>query len=126
LSGGEWQRIATARAYFRESPLIVMDEPTSAMDSWAESEWFERLRRLANQRTAMIITHRFTIAMRADIIHVLDRGRIVESGSHDELLARGGLYAQSWQAQIALSGAAELSSASIAPALELGELKADF
>ncbi len=100
LSGGEWQRIAMARAFLRQSSILVLDEPTSFMDSWAEAEWFERFRALAEGRTAMIITHRFTIAMRADIIHVMDAGRIVESGTHHELLARGGLYAQSWQAQM--------------------------
>ena len=70
------------------------------MDSWAEADWFDRLRRLAAGRTAIIITHRFTIAMRADVIHVMDAGRIVESGSHAELLERDGLYAQSWAAQM--------------------------
>jgi ATP-binding cassette subfamily B protein len=100
LSGGEWQRIATARAFFRQAPIILLDEPTSAMDSWAEADWFERLRNLASGRTSLIITHRFTIAMRADVIHVMDQGRIVESGSHQELLALDGLYAQSWSNQI--------------------------
>jgi ATP-binding cassette subfamily B protein len=73
------------------------------MDSWAEAEWFERLRSLANERTAIIITHRFTIAMRADIILVLDEGQVVEKGTHHELLARNGLYARSWSAQIQAS-----------------------
>jgi ATP-binding cassette, subfamily B, bacterial len=100
LSGGEWQRMAMARAYVRQSPIIVLDEPTSAMDSWAEADWFERLRALAKGRTGLLITHRFTIAMRADIIHVMDGGRIVESGTHDELVALGGHYARSWQAQM--------------------------
>jgi ATP-binding cassette subfamily B protein len=108
LSGGEWQRINMARAYVRRAPIILLDEPTSFMDSWAEADWFERFRRLADGRTAILITHRFTIAMRADIIHVMHEGRIVESGSHQELLAADGLYAQSWMAQIrASSGAAE-------------------
>lgn len=100
LSGGEWQRIAMARAYLRQAQVIVLDEPTSAMDSWSETAWFERFRVLARGRTGIIITHRFTIAMRADIIHVMDGGRIVESGSHAELLAQEGLYAQSWAAQM--------------------------
>ncbi|MBD2182647.1 ABC transporter ATP-binding protein [Planktothrix sp. FACHB-1355] len=100
LSGGEWQRIALARAFLRQAPLIILDEPTSAMDSWAEADWMERFRQLALFRTAIIITHRFTIARRADIIHVMADGQIVESGSHDELLVLGKLYAQSWQAQI--------------------------
>lgn len=100
LSGGEWQRLALARAFLRKAQIIVLDEPTSAMDPWAEFDWLERFRAMANQRTAIVITHRFTLAMRADIIHVMRAGRIVESGSHDELLAKDGLYAQSWRSQM--------------------------
>ena len=100
LSGGELQRIALARAFVRQAQIIVLDEPTSAMDSWAEADWLERFRTLTNGRTAMIITHRFTLAMRADIIHTMRNGQIVESGSHEQLLATGGLYAQSWIAQM--------------------------
>ncbi len=100
LSVGEWQRIAMARSYFRRSGLIVLDEPTSSMDSWSEAQWFERFRRLAAGATAIIITHRLTIARRADEIHVMEQGRIVESGSHDTLLALGGRYAGSWANQV--------------------------
>lgn len=100
LSGGEWQRIALARAFLRQAPLIILDEPTSAMDSWAEADWLERFCQLAKGRTAIIITHRFTIARRADIIHVMSDGVIVESGCHEELLALGCRYAQSWKTQI--------------------------
>ncbi len=100
LSAGEWQRVAMARAYFRLSQIIVLDEPTSFMDSWAEAQWFARFRRLARGRTGIIITHRLTIAMRADVIHVMQHGQVVESGNHHELLAQGGLYAQSWAAQV--------------------------
>jgi len=101
LSTGEWQRIALARAFLRQAPILVLDEPTSAMDSWAEGDWLARFRDLAGGRTAMVITHRFTTAMHADMIHVMHDGRIVESGSHAELLARGGRYAQSWNTQMA-------------------------
>lgn len=104
LSGGEWQRVATARAYVRPAPIVVLDEPTSAMDSWAEADWFERFRSMMRGRTGIIITHRFTIAMRADIIHVMDGGRIIESGTHRELLARGGRYAASWYEQLRAAG----------------------
>jgi ATP-binding cassette, subfamily B, bacterial len=99
LSGGEWQRVALARAYYRRAQVLVLDEPTSFMDSWAEADWFNRLRTLASGRTALVITHRFTIAMRADVIHVMDDGAIIESGTHRELVALGGFYSASWEAQ---------------------------
>ncbi|HEY9851460.1 MAG TPA: ABC transporter ATP-binding protein [Leptolyngbyaceae cyanobacterium] len=100
LSGGEWQRIALARAFLRQAALIILDEPTSAMDSWAEADWMDRFCQLAADRTAIIITHRFTIARRADIIHVMEKGQIVESGCHHELLTLGGRYARSWKSQM--------------------------
>lgn len=100
LSVGEWQRLALARAYWRQAPILVLDEPTSAMDPWAEHDWLQRFRNLAADHTTLIITHRFTTAMYADIIHVMENGSIVESGSHVELLALGGRYAQSWQDQM--------------------------
>jgi ATP-binding cassette subfamily B protein len=100
LSVGEWQRLALARAYWRQAPILVLDEPTSAMDPWAEHDWLQRFRGLAAGQTTLIITHRFTTAMHADRIHVMEEGRVVESGSHAELLALGGRYAQSWQAQM--------------------------
>ena len=99
LSVGEWQRIALARAFLRRAPIIILDEPTSALDPWAEADWLERFRKLAFGRTSIIITHRFTTAMHADVIHVMDRGRIVESGSHQGLLEQSGLYAESWARQ---------------------------
>jgi ATP-binding cassette subfamily B protein len=107
LSVGEWQRIALARAFLRQAPIIILDEPTSALDPWAEADWLERFRQLAFGRTALIITHRFTTAMHADVIHVMDRGRIVESGSHQRLIDQNGLYAQSWSRQIASTDYAE-------------------
>jgi ATP-binding cassette subfamily B protein len=100
LSGGEWQRIALARAFLRQAPIVVLDEPTSFMDSWAEARWLARFRTLVEGRTAILITHRFTTAMQADMIHVMDEGQVVESGSHAELLAQAGLYAQSWRTQM--------------------------
>ena len=100
LSVGEWQRVALARAFYRQSPVILLDEPTSAMDSWAENDWMNRFRSLAKGRTALVITHRFTTAMRADMIHVMHAGRIIESGTHRELVAFGGRYAGSWEAQM--------------------------
>ncbi len=100
LSVGEWQRIALARAFVRQADLVILDEPTSAMDSWAESEWMGRFRNLVAGKTALIITHRFTTAMQADIIHVMEDGRVVESGSHAQLVAQGGRYAASWKSQV--------------------------
>jgi ATP-binding cassette, subfamily B, bacterial len=100
LSGGEWQRLALARAFMKKADLIILDEPTSSMDSWAEADWLGRFRSLAAGRTALIITHRFTTALQADIIHVMDKGRIVESGTHEELLAVKGRYESSWTRQM--------------------------
>ena len=100
LSGGQWQRIMLARAFYRQAPITVLDEPTSAMDSWAEHEWLRRFGRLVEGRTTLLITHRFTTAMHADVIHVMDGGEIVESGTHPTLLARDGYYAESWRAQV--------------------------
>lgn len=101
LSGGQWQRVALARAYYRSAPILILDEPTSHMDSWTEAEWFEHFKGLAEGRTGLVITHRFTIARRADLIHVIEGGQIAESGTHDQLLARGGRYAGAWYEQIA-------------------------
>ena len=100
LSVGEWQRIALARAFLREAPILMLDEPTSAMDPWAEADWLDRFRLLSAGRTAILITHRLVTARRADVIHVMEKGQIVESGSHEQLLSRVGLYAQSWAAQM--------------------------
>jgi len=100
LSGGEWQRLALARAFLRDADFVILDEPTSAMDSWAEADWLLRFRQLVAGRTALMITHRFTTALHADMIHVMERGRIVESGSHAELLALKGRYESSWRRQM--------------------------
>jgi ATP-binding cassette subfamily B protein len=100
LSVGEWQRVALARAFLRNAAIIALDEPTSAMDSWAEADWLGKFRELTEGHTALMITHRFTTAMHADMIHVMENGRITESGTHDQLIAMGGHYAQSWQIQM--------------------------
>lgn len=97
LSVGEWQRIALARAFFRKSPLILLDEPTSAMDPWAEADWIKKFVRESKGKTVLIITHRFTTAKQADLIYVMEKGEIIESGNHTELLAKNGRYAESWK-----------------------------
>jgi ATP-binding cassette subfamily B protein len=99
LSTGQWQRIALARAFLRKAPLVILDEPTSAMDPWAEADWLRRFRRLAAGRTTVMITHRFTTALTADTICVMVDGQVVEQGTHEELLAARGRYAQGWEAQ---------------------------
>jgi ATP-binding cassette, subfamily B, bacterial len=97
LSGGEWRRLALARALVRPAPVVILDEPTSEMDPWGAAEWGRRLRELAAGRTLLIVTHRPETARLADLIHVLEGGQVVESGSHAELLGRGGRYAALWQ-----------------------------
>ncbi|RMH52627.1 MAG: ABC transporter ATP-binding protein [Bacteroidetes bacterium] len=100
LSGGQWQRIALARAFFRDAPVVVLDEPTSFMDSWGEYEWIRRFKQVVQNQTALFITHRFTTAKQADLIIVMKDGQVVEQGTHAELLTRQGHYATSWYQQM--------------------------
>ena len=100
LSVGEWQRLSLARAFLRTATIIVLDEPTSSMDPWAEADFLRRIRKLAAGRTCILITHRFSTAAFADMIYVMDQGCIVEFGNHQELLAQSGRYASSWKEQM--------------------------
>ncbi|MFK4085806.1 ABC transporter ATP-binding protein [Kribbella sp. NPDC020789] len=99
LSGGQWQRIGLARGLYRDAPILVADEPTAAMDARAERAAFESLQRIGSGRTTILITHRLVNVRHADVIVVLEQGRIVEQGSHHELLARGGVYAGLYELQ---------------------------
>ncbi|HQK88520.1 MAG TPA: ABC transporter ATP-binding protein, partial [Acidobacteriota bacterium] len=101
LSAGQWQRIALARAFLRDSRIVVLDEPTSSLDPVAEYELFATFRRLLEGRAAILISHRFSTVRMADTIHVLAGGRIVESGSHESLMAAGGHYARMFMLQSA-------------------------
>ncbi|MEU6555026.1 ABC transporter ATP-binding protein [Streptomyces sp. NPDC046915] len=100
LSGGQWQRLGIARAAYRRGRILIVDEPTAALDARAELEVFERIRALAGSgQTVVLITHRLASVRHADVVHVLDQGRLVESGSPEELLATGGLYAELYALQ---------------------------
>ena len=99
LSGGQWQKIALARAYMRDAQLLILDEPTSALDARAEYEVFQRFSKLMEGKTAVLISHRFSTVRMADRILVIENGRRLEMGSHEELLALDGRYAELFQLQ---------------------------
>ncbi|MCC2547952.1 ABC transporter ATP-binding protein/permease [Hymenobacter sp. BT175] len=101
LSGGEWQKIALGRAYMRDAQLLILDEPTAALDARAEHEVFERFAELTQGKTAVLISHRFSTVRMADRILVIENGKFVEMGSHAELLAREGRYAELFALQAA-------------------------
>ena len=99
LSGGEWQKVALARAFMRDARILLLDEPTSALDAQAEYELFDRLRSLTRGKTAVYISHRFSTVRRADRILFLEHGRLVEEGTHDQLMRLNGRYARLFRLQ---------------------------
>jgi ATP-binding cassette subfamily B protein len=101
LSIGQWQRVALARALFRDAPFVILDEPTAALDAQAEHDLFAGIRRLLAGRSVLLISHRFSSVREADVIHVMRAGAIIESGGHDELMARRGRYAELFDLQAA-------------------------
>ena len=99
MSGGEKQRVAIARVILKNPPLLILDEATSSLDSLSEQAILGALKEVSQQRTTLVIAHRLSTIRDANTILVMDGGRIVESGSHNDLLARGGHYAQLWEQQ---------------------------
>ena len=92
-SVGQWQKIALARAFFRDAPILILDEPTASIDAKSEAEIFERVENLSRNKTTIIISHRFSTVRKAETIYVLENGRIIESGNHQELVKKNGQYA---------------------------------
>jgi ATP-binding cassette subfamily B protein len=99
LSGGEWQKVALARAYMKDAQVLILDEPTAALDARAEYEVFQRFAQMTKGKSAVLISHRFSTARMADRIMVLDKGEIIESGTHQQLLEKNGRYAELFQLQ---------------------------
>ena len=101
LSGGEWQKVALARAYLRDAQLLILDEPTAALDARSEFEVFQRFAELTTGKMALFISHRFSTVRMADRIVVLENGKIAEEGSHDQLARLGGRYKEMFELQAA-------------------------
>ena len=104
LSTGQWQRVAIARALFRDAPMVILDEPSASLDPRAETDLFDLLQTLCHDRIVIFVSHRFATVRHADVVMVLDQGEVVEIGSHDELMARQGLYRDLFELQAARYG----------------------
>ena len=99
LSGGEWQKVALARAYLRDAQILVLDEPTASLDARSEQQVFQQFAELTQTKLSLLISHRFSTVRMADRIIVLEDGRIVEDGHHSQLMAREGKYAEMFELQ---------------------------
>ena len=99
LSGGQWQRLGIARAFFRSPNVLILDEPTASVDAVSEYEIFKNIIKKQENKTTVIISHRFSTVRKAERIIVLDHGKIVESGTHDELIAKNGIYKEMFELQ---------------------------
>ena len=99
MSVGQWQKIALSRAFFKNAPILCLDEPTAAVDAKAEYLLFKKFERLTKGKTTILISHRFSTVRMADKIVVVDKGRLVEQGSHRDLLRKGGKYSKLFKMQ---------------------------
>lgn len=99
LSVGQWQKIALARAFFKDAQILCLDEPTASIDAKGEHSLFKKFKKLTKGKTTILISHRFSTVRMADKIIVIDKGRLIEEGSHKELLRKGGVYAKLFRMQ---------------------------
>ncbi|MBU0763575.1 MAG: ABC transporter ATP-binding protein/permease, partial [Bacteroidetes bacterium] len=99
LSIGEWQKLALARAFYRDSPIIILDEPTSSLDAQAEEDIIHRFLELTRNKTTVIISHRFSTVRNADYIYFMEAGKVAEEGAHEDMMARNGEYARLYRMQ---------------------------
>ncbi|HEX7074269.1 MAG TPA: ATP-binding cassette domain-containing protein, partial [Hyphomicrobiaceae bacterium] len=123
LSGGEKQRVAIARTILKQPPILILDEATSALDSHTEKEIQDALDRVSRDRTTLVIAHRLSTIVHADNILVLEKGRLVEQGTHAQLLAKDGLYASLWNRQLRAEKAREELARTLEEAERAGALK---